>query len=97
MKNNRLLKIYLITACISVMLFLGSFAIGWHMFDSMADIYGATLPFLLISIGSLTAFGFTPSVKENKEAKTLRAKAKVVPLKVYHHSSHNCFTLRKIS
>lgn len=91
MKNNRLLKIYLLTACASVLLFLGSFAIGWHLFDNMADMYSATLPFLFIAIGSLAAFGFTPEVKESRAVR-----AEVVSLKAYRRS-HSCCALRKIS
>lgn len=70
MNNTGLLKIYLISAFVSVMLFLLSFAIGWNTLDNMKDMYGATLPFLFTAVLSLAAFGLTPEVKAVKgEAK----------------------------
>lgn len=97
MNNNRLLKIYLLTACTSTLLFLASFAISWHTADSMADLYGATLPFLFVVVASLTAFGFSPSVKEVQPVKSHSAKNNVVQLKAYTLNRHSKPALRKIS
>ena len=72
MNNTRLLKIYLISAFVSVMLFLLSFAIGWNTLDNMKDMYGATLPFLFTAVISLLAFGLTPETKAVKSQARVR-------------------------
>ena len=60
MNNNRLLKIYLVSAFVSVVLFVLSFTIGWNVLDNMRDMYALTLPFLIAAVLFLVAFGVTP-------------------------------------
>lgn len=78
MKNNRLLKIYLVSAFVSVVLFVLSFIIGWNVLDNMKDMYACTLPFLFTAVLSLAAFGFTPQTKAVR--KVSRAYGNVVDI-----------------
>lgn len=87
MKNNRMLKIYLITAIAAVLLFIAGFVFGINNFNNMDDMYGATLPFLLIAAAAITAFGFSPAeIKTKKQCvravnTAVRTSSNVVPLK----------------
>lgn len=104
MKNNRLLKIYLITAIAAVLLFIAGFVFGINNFNNMDDMYGATLPFLLIAAASIAAFGFSPAeVKTHKQCvkavnTAVQAPSNVVPLKrAYSERRRYYQALEKIS
>jgi hypothetical protein len=99
MKNDSLLKLYLVTACVAVLMFLGSFAIGWSCFDSMAGLYLITMPFLIIAIVALLAFGFTPHNSQGNQNVTI--KAEIVPININRknpiEAQNNLYSLGKIS
>jgi hypothetical protein len=92
MNNTALLKLYLTTTAVSVALFLLSFAVGWHTAENMGELFACSLPFLLIALASLAAFGFTPET----DCHQVCATPNVIPFKV-KSCRCNYNNLRKIS
>ncbi len=103
MKNNNILKLYLITATAAVMLFALSFFIMLDIYTSMAQLYAVTLPFLFVALAALAAFGsgfLTTKCTRAKVTVSCRANNIIEfksPKKTYVQQYSDYYRLRKIS